>query len=103
LLLGPRTFSAGEDFVLSFKLMKRGLLVGEPTGGSTGQPLVFDLPGGGYARICAKRDSYPDGREFVGQGIAPNLRVAPTIGDVRAGRDPVVERAAAALRADVGR
>lgn len=102
-LAGPRTFSAGEDFVVSFKLMRRGLLIGEATGGSTGQPLQFELPGGGHARICAKRDTWPDGTEFVGQGIAPSLRVAPTIGDVRAGRDPVVERAAAALRADVGR
>ncbi|HET6431943.1 S41 family peptidase [Dyella sp.] len=102
-LAGPRTFSAGEDFVVSFKLMKRGLLIGETTGGSTGQPLQFELPGGGHARICAKRDTWPDGTEFVGQGIVPNLRVAPTIGDIRAGRDPVVERAAAVLRAHVGR
>ena len=92
-LIGPRTFSAGEDFVLSFDLLHRGLLVGESTGGSTGQPLMFKLPGGGSARVCVKRDSYPDGREFVGVGINPNVSVSPTSEDIRAGRDLVLARA----------
>jgi C-terminal processing protease CtpA/Prc len=98
LLVGPRTFSAAEDFAMAFDVMKRGILVGEATAGSTGQPLVFDLPGGGTARICVKRDSYPDGREFVGKGIQPTIVVAPTVADLRAGRDPVLERAVAALQ-----
>lgn len=92
-LIGPRTFSAAEDFVVSFDAMKRGILVGEATAGSTGQPLFFKLPGGGSARICVKRDSYPDGREFVGKGIAPTIEVAPTVADVRAHRDAALERA----------
>jgi C-terminal processing protease CtpA/Prc len=96
-LISPATFSAAEDFVVSFQSMKRGLLVGQRTGGSTGQPMMFDLPGGGRARICVKRDTYPDGREFVGVGIAPDIEVAPTVADIRAGRDPAIERAAQAL------
>lgn len=97
-LIGPRTFSAAEDFVVSFEAMKRGILVGERTGGSTGQPLLLKLPGGGSARICVKRDTYPDGREFVGEGIAPNVAVEPTVDDVRAGRDSALEQAANKLR-----
>jgi carboxyl-terminal processing protease len=100
-LIGPRTFSAAEDFVVSFDAMKRGILVGQRTAGSTGQPLFFKLPGGGSARICVKRDTYPDGREFVGIGIAPQIEVAPTVADIRAGRDPVIEAAAAALLHEV--
>jgi C-terminal processing protease CtpA/Prc len=97
LLIGPQTFSAAEDFVVSFQIIKRGLLVGERTAGSTGQPMMFDLPGGGSARICAKRVSYPDGRRFVGVGIAPDIDVAPTVSDIRAGRDPVLDRAVQSL------
>jgi carboxyl-terminal processing protease len=96
-LIGPQTFSAAEDFVLSYDVMKRGLLIGEATGGSTGQPLMLKLPGGGTARICVKRDSYPDGRAFVGKGIAPNIEVKSSVADVRAGRDPVLVRAIAEL------
>jgi carboxyl-terminal processing protease len=98
LLIGPRTFSAGEDFTVAFDAMKRGKIVGEPSGGSTGQPLPFNLPGGGWARVCTKRDSYPDGREFVGRGIQPRVVVHPTVRDVRAGRDTVLEAALRELR-----
>ncbi len=91
-LIGPRTFSAAEDFVLAFAAMKRGLLVGDATAGSTGQPLFFKLPGGGSARICVKRDTDPNGGEFVGKGVAPDVEVAPIVADVRRDRDPVLER-----------
>jgi len=43
-------YSAAEDFVVAFDAMHRGTLVGETTGGSTGQPLIFQLPGGGGAK-----------------------------------------------------
>jgi C-terminal processing protease CtpA/Prc len=98
-LTGPRTFSAAEDFAVAFDGMKRGVLVGEPTGGSTGQPMSFSLPGGGTARICSKRDTYPDGREFVGVGVQPQVLVRPSVQDLRQGRDAVLEAALKELKA----
>lgn len=97
-LTSPRTFSAAEDFAVAFDAMQRGKLVGQPTGGSTGQPLFFQLPGGGSARVCTKRDTYPDGREFVGVGVQPQLAVAPTIMDLHLQRDTVLEAALAELK-----
>ncbi|HEX4945385.1 MAG TPA: S41 family peptidase [Blastocatellia bacterium] len=97
-LTSPRTFSAAEDFAVAFDAMQRGTLLGEATGGSTGQPLVFTLPGGGSARVCTKRDTYPDGREFVGVGVQPHIKIAPTVADQRAGRDTVLEAALAELK-----
>ena len=97
ILTSPRTFSAAEDFAVAFDLMDAGPLVGEPTGGSTGQPLFFRLPGGGSGRVTSKRDAYPDGRDFVGTGVLPDVSVAPSVADVRAGRDAVLEAARAAL------
>ena len=98
LLTNARTYSAAEDFVVGFVSMHRGKLVGETTGGSTGNPMLMKLPGGGMAFICTKDDSFPDGRVFEGAGIAPDIRVSPTIVDIRAGRDPVLTRAVALLR-----
>jgi C-terminal processing protease CtpA/Prc len=92
-LAGPQTYSAAEDFCAVFDAMQRGRILGEATGGSTGQPLMFTLPGGGSARICTKHDRYPDGTEFVGLGIAPDRVVATGVDDIRAGRDPVLEAA----------
>jgi carboxyl-terminal processing protease len=90
LLIGPKTFSAAEDFAAIFAQARRGTLVGEATAGSTGQPLMLDLPGGGKARICVKRDTYADGTDFVGQGIRPTVEVKNTVAAVRNGTDPVL-------------
>ncbi|MDO3624694.1 S41 family peptidase [Mucilaginibacter sp. BT774] len=92
-LVGPRTFSAAEDFTVAFDYMKRGKLIGMATGGSTGQPVPFSLPGGGSARVCGKHDAYPDGKEFVGVGIMPDIAVKPTIKDIQNGRDAAKEKA----------
>ncbi|HQR39055.1 MAG TPA: S41 family peptidase [Blastocatellia bacterium] len=97
-LAGPRTYSAAEDFVVAFRAIGRGEIVGETTGGSTGQPLMFPLPGGGSARVCTKHDSYADGTEFVGVGIAPDRVAHPTITDIRSGRDSALEAALELLR-----
>lgn len=92
-LTSSKTFSAAEDFAVAFDAMKRGTLMGEATGGSTGQPLMISLPGGGMARICTKQDTYPDGKAFVGVGVQPHIVVHPTINDFRANRDTVLEAA----------
>lgn len=97
-LSGPRTFSAAEDFLAAYKMTKRGLIIGMPSGGSTGQPLNIPLPGGGNARICTKRDRMADGTEFVGVGVIPEIRVRPTIAALRDGRDLVLEEALSVLR-----
>ncbi|WP_028100779.1 S41 family peptidase [Pseudoduganella violaceinigra] len=97
-LTSAATFSAAEDFAVAFDGMQRGTLVGEATGGSTGQPLFIKLPGGGQARICTKQDTYPDGRPFVGIGVQPQHLVKQTVEGVRAGRDEVLEAALATLQ-----
>ncbi|MEM7205757.1 MAG: S41 family peptidase [Planctomycetota bacterium] len=102
LLIGPKTYSAAEDFAVMFDAADRGPLIGEATGGSTGQPLMIELPGGGRARICTKRDRYPDGRAFVGVGVLPDLEVPRTLADLRAGRDAALERALAHLGEALG-
>lgn len=102
-LTGPETYSAAEDFVAAFDALHRGITVGEPTGGSTGQPLQFKLPGGGSARVCTKDDRAGDGRVFEGVGLLPDVTVARTVADVQAGHDPVMERAAGALLRPAGR
>lgn len=96
-LTSANTFSAAEDFAVAFDTMQRGPIIGEPTGGSTGQPLEVSLPGGGVASICTKKDTYPDGKLFVGVGVQPHQLVQPTLADFRSGKDAVLEAALATL------
>lgn len=97
-LSSPRTGSAAEDFLVAFKPLKRGLVIGEPSTGSTGQPLVIFLPGGGAARICSKHDTFADGTEFIGVGVMPDLLVSPKVTDFTKGKDTVLETALEQLK-----
>jgi len=93
ILIGHGTASAAEDFLIYADNQQHMIKIGEPTFGSTGQPMLFELPGGGKARVCTKKDTYPDGREFVGYGILPDIEVRKSLVDYMEGRDPVLERA----------
>jgi carboxyl-terminal processing protease len=91
-LIGPNTFSAAEDFLVPLKAAHRATLIGSPSGGSTGQPLgiaLFQCS----ARICTKWDRFPDGTEFVGVGVQPDIAIVATIADVANNRDAVLEKA----------
>jgi carboxyl-terminal processing protease len=92
-LIGPHTFSSAEDFLVPLAHAKPAMLVGDKTAGSTGQPLRVILPGGGYCLICTLQSTFPDGREFVGYGIEPDIIVRPTQKNICENRDVVLERA----------
>jgi C-terminal processing protease CtpA/Prc len=92
-LTSGATYSAAEDFLIAFQSSGRGRIVGEASGGSTGQPLPISLPGGGSARICTKQDLTPDGKKWVGVGIRPHIEVKPSWADFVQGRDTVLEAA----------
>lgn len=93
ILIGNNTASAAEDFLIYADNQKHMTKIGTNTFGSTGQPFSFDLPGGGRARICTKKDTYPDGREFVGYGVKPDIEIKPTLTDYLNKNDVVLEKA----------
>jgi C-terminal processing protease CtpA/Prc len=98
-LIGPETNSAAEDFVVPLHAAGRATIVGQKSRGSTGQPLQFRfLDAKIRGRVCTKRDTYPDGREFVGVGIIPDLEIHPTPADIAAGRDVVIQKAVELLK-----
>ena len=75
LLISRRTYSAAEDFTAMFKSNRRGTLIGEPTGGSSGTPYLFKLRCGGGGRIVSVGYRLLDGTEFIGRGIRPDVFV----------------------------
>lgn len=93
ILTGANTGSSAEDFCAAFSSMKRGIIIGERTAGTTGQPLVFGLPGGGSGLVCTLKSFYPDGKEFVGIGIVPDIEIHPTRKDIVQGKDVVLKAA----------
>ncbi|WP_044102140.1 S41 family peptidase [Neolewinella persica] len=97
-LVSNYTASAAEDFLVAADVLENFTFIGEPSFGSTGQPLMLSLPGGGSARICTKRDTYPDGKVFVGPGVSVDIHVTPSIRDYLDGRDVVLAKALEVLK-----
>lgn len=98
ILVSHNTASAAEDFLISADDQEHMTRIGQRSFGSTGQPFVFDLPGGGGARICTKKDTYPDGREFVGYGVKPDIEVIPSVKDYLEKKDPALDTAISYLQ-----
>lgn len=86
------SFSSTENFISLFKGIKRGITIGEITGGSTGNPIYINLGYGASAIICTKNDYQLDGSEFVGIGIKPDIEVIQTE-EIFIGKDNVLEAA----------
>lgn len=97
LLVNANSFSAAEDFAATFKAARRGVIIGTPTGGSTGQPMFVNLGHGYKARICARNEWLPDGTKFIGEGIIPDVIVEETP-EIFNGRDVVIEKALEVLK-----
>ena len=85
--------SACEDFVMPFKDTGRATIIGETTQGSSGNPYRTDLGYGMNISIGAVRYRFPNGSEFEGVGIAPDVAVERRISDLVAGRDAILEKA----------
>lgn len=86
-LISENTASSAENFLVYLQQQNSIQLVGTPTFGSTGQPIYFELPQGGIARITAKRNFYPNGEEFVGKGIQPTIFVQNSVRDLLQEKD----------------
>lgn len=98
-LFGNGTGSAAEDFLVILDgIAGRATTVGQKSFGSTGQPMSFKLPGGAWARICTKKDTYPDGREFVGYGVKPDIFVPLNVEEMIGQRDDALAKALEVLK-----
>ena len=88
ILTSSETGSAAEDFLMAFQSGQgNAIRMGSATAGSTGQPLIEELPGGGMLGICTVRMPWPE--VIYGQGILPDVHVEPTIDDVIHNEDRV--------------
>jgi C-terminal processing protease CtpA/Prc len=98
-LIGEQSHSATEGGFLSvIKNRPKTLLVGEPTAGSTGQPLVFRLSTGGIGAVCSRRSLAPDSSRFVGYGFQPDVPASLSRNDLFERHDPVISKAFDILR-----
>jgi C-terminal processing protease CtpA/Prc len=98
-LCGPGNASGSTMFLAALRAAREVTLIGEPTGGAGDGPtagtiLFLRLPHSGMrVRIPAVRTVTGLAGVTTGEGVRPDLLVAPTLEDELAGRDPALQRA----------
>ena len=97
-LIGPASASAAEVLASAVQDNKRGPLIGRMSNGSVMTAQMFPLPDGGQAQIPVQDFVRGGGRLIEGVGVEPDIWLLSTLADVRAGRDPALERAIDELR-----
>lgn len=71
---------ANYNFVYLYN-QKNIVRIGEFSNGSAGQPAQIKLPGNGSGIICTKKVTLPNGEEFIGIGIKPDILVVRNLND----------------------
>ena len=99
LLIDERAISQSEHSGLFYKAANGTTFVGSATTGANGDVTSLVLPGGLQVRFTGHDVRWPDGRQLQRIGLVPDIEVKPSVEGIRAGRDEVLERAVAHLKA----
>ena len=94
-LTSPNCFSACDTFVSALKQNKMAVVLGEPTGGGTGSPQVFELPVSGHSfRYSVFQGFTAVTNELLeGQGSLPDVVIEPTVQERTERKDRQLEKA----------
>jgi len=84
--------SKAEVWAMMYR-MYGATLIGTPTAGANGRAINFPLPGQITVQYSGLGFYYPDGTQTQRTGIIPDIEVYPTMEDIMAGRDEVLEAA----------
>jgi carboxyl-terminal processing protease len=98
ILADEESASASEGFTAFMQESGRARVVGRQTAGSTlNRGGRREFKGGGQLSFSTRTYLTPAGRELEGVGVTPDVTVALTLADLRAGRDAALEAALALL------
>ena len=103
MLIDERAISQSEHSGMMYRIANGTRFVGQPTTGANGDITAMLLPGRLYVTFSGHDVRWPDGRQLQRVGLQPDYPVAPTIQGLRSGRDEVLEKAIAVVRADSSR
>ena len=93
LLVNRLDFSAAEHFALMIRSLPGAILVGDTTGGASGNPLKRELANGWLYQMSESITYDLDHKTFEEVGIAPDVVVKQTLEDLNNSSDPVLFKA----------
>ena len=90
-LIGRGCFSSNETFISAMREIPHVTLIGDTTGGSSGNPIIFDL-GNGWEYSVPRWIAYTADMQVIEwNGIAPDTYIKTTMEQFLDGRDPVMD------------
>lgn len=93
-LLTNRTcYSATGWFVLEMRSLPNVQIIGDTTGGGSGQPIVKELSNGWIVRVSNSQRLSPEGNDDQYTGIYPDIPIWISEQDIEINRDAILERA----------
>ena len=93
LLTNRRCFSSTEDFVAALRKLPHVTVIGDTTGGGSGNPIYRELANGWTYRVPRWIGYTRDKQAYEGKGLVPDVAVWISKADSSAGRDPILQRA----------
>jgi C-terminal processing protease CtpA/Prc len=93
MLIDERAISQSEHSGLFFEAAADTVFIGTPSAGANGDVTRLTLPGGIAVGFTGHDVRHADGRQLQRVGLQPQIRVAPTLAGIRAGKDEVLDRA----------
>lgn len=98
LLIEGGTASAAEILAAVLRDHDRATLIGRRTAGAVLASWFYGLPDGGQLQLSRENYLSPSGSRIEGAGVAPDITVERTLGELRAGRDADLDAALAILQ-----
>jgi hypothetical protein len=96
-LSGRGGFSATESFVAAMRTLPHVTVVGDTTGGASGNPATFALGNGWHFTVPRWLEYGPDKRPIEGRGVAPHLAMTWDPERYDSARDPLIDAAVGLL------
>lgn len=96
-ITGRRGYSATESFVAAMRTLPQVTVVGDTTGGASGNPTTFPLGNGWQFTVPRWLEFGPDRQPIEWRGVAPHLTMAWDPQRYDSQRDPLIDAAVGLL------
>jgi hypothetical protein len=94
---GRGGFSATETFVAAMRTLPQVTVIGDTTGGASGNPATFTLGNGWQFTVPRWFEYGPDKQPIEWRGVAPHIAIAWEPGAYDSTRDPLIDAAVGLL------
>ena len=96
-IAGRAGFSATESFVAAMRTLPNVTVIGDTTGGASGNPATFALENGWQFSVPRWLEYGPDRKPIEGRGVPPHLTLAWNPDMYDSERDPLIDAAVGVL------